>query len=496
MRGWVEDRGAGASAVPMVHGSGAVARNAGRVFVAGTLALFACSSTPAAIGGKTTVADTSGGAHAASPAGDGGDTSATRTGGGSPTPSAGASGVAADGGANGPTAGNRVPDDGPSSAGVVAASGSPTAGARATDGSSAGAVAANGGAPGAKPPDAGAPAFHASYFLGADVSDQETQPPATRANLLKTLAAHGFNAIRLRTFVDPRAADGYDQSNGSCDLAATIDFAKQIKAAGFGLLLDFHYSDNWADPGKQCVPIAWQKYTTIDALASALHDYTHDAIAQLVASSARPDLVQIGNEITPGMLLHRCDSSGQPSGDNPITGSTKDWSKLGALLAAGAQGVKDIDATIKLALHIDRCGDKPSERAGAALDASASWVENARKYVSFDALGESCYQRYQGDPASAPNTQAGWTRTLSGLAQRFPDLTLFAAEYGPMQREINDVVFGLPDQRGIGTFNWEPTTQGDWNTGHDLLRRSGDTYAATADLMLYDAMARDYASRL
>jgi arabinogalactan endo-1,4-beta-galactosidase len=65
-----------------------------------------------------------------------------------------------------------------------------------------------------------------------------------------------------------------------------------------------------------------------------------------------------------------------------------------------------------------------------------------------------------------------------------------------MQREINDVVFALPNEHGLGTFNWEPTTRGDWNTGHDLLRRSGDGYQQEADLELYDAMKADYAARL
>ena len=65
-----------------------------------------------------------------------------------------------------------------------------------------------------------------------------------------------------------------------------------------------------------------------------------------------------------------------------------------------------------------------------------------------------------------------------------------------MQREINDVLYALPENQGIGTFNWEPTTRGDWNTGHDLLRRSGTTYAEQPDLALYDSMKVDYASRL
>ena len=87
-----------------------------------------------------------------------------------------------------------------------------------------------------------------------------------RANLLAILKAHGFNYIRLRTFVDPRAADGYDKQNGYGGIDPTVAFGKQVKDAGMGLLIDFHYADNWADPGKQCVPPAWQGYTTIAQL--------------------------------------------------------------------------------------------------------------------------------------------------------------------------------------------------------------------------------------
>ncbi|HKU38170.1 MAG TPA: glycosyl hydrolase 53 family protein [Polyangiales bacterium] len=369
------------------------------------------------------------------------------------------------------------------------------------------ASAGSGGAAGSDDSDAGAaPSGSAgqsapaprkpSYLLGADITDQEPAPAAVRANLLALLQAHGFNAIRLRTFVDPRASDGYDQVNGYGDLAHTIEFARQVKAARMSLLIDFHYSDNWADPGKQCVPVAWQNRASIEELAAALHDYTQDAVSRLVAAGARPDLVQIGNEITPGMLLHRCDRNGQPTGMNPVTGSTSSWKNLGKLLQAGVSAVREIDPAIAIALHIDRGGDKPSDTKGAALQASTAWLMNASSYVEIDVFALSCYQRYQGDPADAAKTKAGWSATFQALAAKFPKLRLIAAEYGPMQREINDVVYGLPNQAGAGTFNWEPTTRGDWNTGHDLLRRSGDTYAAQPDLQLYDRMKQDYAERL
>jgi arabinogalactan endo-1,4-beta-galactosidase len=321
-----------------------------------------------------------------------------------------------------------------------------------------------------------------SFMLGADVTDQEPQPDATRENLLTIMKAHGFNAVRLRTFVDPKASDGYDQQNGYDDITHTVAFGKQIKDAGMALLVDFHYSDNWADPGKQCVPVAWQSIATIADLATAVHDYTKDAITKLIAGGARPDMVQVGNETTPGMLIHRCDSAGHPTGENPITGKTSNWTNLGALFKAGVQGVRDVDPTIVVALHIDRGDD---------LAASKSYITNAQNQgVHIDAFGESCYTSYQGPPS-------GWKDTFQGLATAFPSIKLFVAEYGPDQRTANDAVYNLAGDQGIGSFNWEPTTQGDWNaTGHDLLRRSGSTYTAQPDLALYDQMKTDYASRL
>ena len=346
---------------------------------------------------------------------------------------------------------------------------------------------------------AGATLGASTFMLGADITDQEPAPTAAQDNLLSQMKTHGFNFIRLRTFVDPKAADGYDKSNGYDDIAHTVTFGKRIKDAGMGLLVDFHYSDNWADPGKQCIPVSWQDYTTIDQLATAVHDYTKDAIQKLVAGGARPDMVQIGNETTPGMLLHHCDSGGQPmTGTVAITGSTGNWTNLGKLLNAGAAGVKEVDASILISLHIDR---------GNSFSASKNWIDNAtQQKVPFDAFGESCYQTYQGDKNSVANTVTGWTTTFSQLTAAYPKLRFFAAEYGPMEREINDVLFNLPNQQGLGTFNWEPTTQGDWNavqpsdpsgtTSHALFTRSGNTYTTRPDLALYDLMKTAYASRL
>jgi len=438
------------------------------------------SSTPALAGGAGLAAGGAGSGSAA--AGEQSSAGATPVGQGGSVAgaAAGASAEAGGAGAGGAGSGGGATNQGGSGLG---------AGGHASAGAAGGAGVT------------GAPSDR--FMIGADITWVQaaeargaSYSDGTKRDIFELLKAHGFNYIRLRTFVDPKAADGYDQQNGYADLAHTLAFGKRIKAAGLGFLLDFHYSDNWADPGKQCVPVAWQKLKTIGELASALQAYTSDVIAQLIAGGARPDMVQIGNEITPGMLLHVCDGDGQPTGSNPVTGAISNWANLGALLKAGVKGVKEVDSGIQIMLHIDRGGDKGAF-TGAAASASASFIDNAQKQgVVFDVFGESCYQRYQGDPNSTSVTKDGWTKTFAALAKQFPKLRFVAAEYGPMQREINDVLFALPGLQGAGTFNWEPTQPGDWNTGHVLFSSSGNNFTATADLALYDAMKTAYASRL
>ncbi len=422
-------------------------------------------------------------------AGAGGDSGGSGTGG-----SVGTAGASGQGGAAGVA--------GASGSGGASSMGGTTGAAGATGaagGSGGGMTSGTGGATGAGGSLTGAAAARmtigASYFIGADITDQETQPAATRANLLTLMKAHGFNYVRLRTFVDPKAADGYDKTNiGFDDIAHTVAFGKQVKDAGMGFLLDIHYSDNWADPGKQCVPVAWQSIPTIAGMATAVHDYTKDVITQLVAGGARPDMVQIGNEETPGLLIHLCDSRGLPlagiAGYNPVNGalylySSTDkgappaggppaggWNNLGMLLNAAAAGIKEIDTGIKIVIHLDRGNDLASSR---------NYITNATaKGVPFDVLAESCYVNVQGQPAD-------WQATFSALATQFPNVKLMISEYSTQQRAANDIIFQLPNLQGIGTFNWQPT---------DLWTRAGATYTAQTDMALYDLMKTAYASRL
>ena len=401
-------------------------------------------------------------------------------GGGAGTSGTGGSGAGGSGGAAGSGSGAGGDTAGTNGTAGTGGSGGGAAGATGTAGTGGGSAAGAGGR--------GGGTFDASFLIGADItwvqadeSRGATYSDGTQKEVLQLFKEHGFNSVRMRTFVDPRAADGYDKQNGFGDLAHTITFGKRVKAAGMHFLVDFHYSDNWADPGKQCVPVAWQNLTTIAELATAVHDYTKDAITQLVAQGARPDMVQVGNEITPGMLIHRCDSGGQPMGNNPVTGAISNWTNLGVLLKAGATAVKEVDPSIQVMLHIDR---------GNNLSTSRSFIMNAMTQgVPFEVFGESCYTAYQGMPSA-------WMSTFTSLVTSFPSLKFVIAEYGPEQKAANDIMFNLPNQAGLGTYNWEPTHNGAWNTGHVLFSASGNRYTSTADLLLYDQMKIDYASRL
>jgi arabinogalactan endo-1,4-beta-galactosidase len=276
--------------------------------------------------------------------------------------------------------------------------------------------------------------------------------------------------------VEPTNQGGYSRQ-GYCGLTQTIAMAKRVKEAGMGLLLDFHYSDTWADPGKQTKPLAWRGLP-LEPLIQTVHDYTKDVITQLKNAGGEPDMVQIGNEITPGMLLNAL-PGGRGGGAQTVStqpeGSARNWDILASLLKAGIAGVKETDTRILTVLHIDKGGDNAASR---------SWVDAALAHgVSFDILGESCYTRYQGPPAS-------WKTNFADLAARYPKLSFIVAEVAYETAESNEIMHNLPDHRGLGTFIWEPTQRGNQQ---QLFDNNG---AVIPEKMAhYDKLVKDYGVR-
>lgn len=311
-----------------------------------------------------------------------------------------------------------------------------------------------------------------TFMLGADISSMQEAVDAGASyvdtdgvskGLLDLLRGHGFNYVRLRTFVDPTALYGYANPTGEeqfrksesyCDKAHTLELARQVKQAGMGFLLDLHYSDNWADPGKQVIPEAWRDADSIEELATYVETYTNEVVSALVDGGARPDMVQLGNEITPGLLIHVPAANPEPDQwgnihkvTNAVNGSTANIDNVARLLKAGVAGVKAADPSIRVMLHLENTESFPAVR---------DWVNGVRsRGVELDVLGLSCYTAFQGQPAI-------WQDTFEQLASSLEDVSFVIAEYNPEATRANRIMADLPDGRGLGTFFWEPTQGGAW----------------------------------
>jgi arabinogalactan endo-1,4-beta-galactosidase len=261
----------------------------------------------------------------------------------------------------------------------------------------------------------------------------------------------------LRIFVNPDGEGGYSKE-GFCDLAHTLTMAKRIKAAGMGFLLDFHYSDTWADPGHQRKPEAWANLHGAD-LAKAVHDHTKDVMTALKKQGTSPDMVQIGNEISNGMLW--------PDGNVWKSGK---WDVFCGLIKAGIAGAKEVDPSVKVMVHLAWGGQNAQSRA--FLDKALA------QGVEFDILGQSYYPKWHG-------TLEDLKANLTDLAQRYKQPIIIVEYSVPNIRAINDIVRGLPDGKGLGTFIWEPTKWG----GPALFDANGNT---KPDIDVYQKMVEDY----
>ena len=253
---------------------------------------------------------------------------------------------------------------------------------------------------------------------------------------LQILREHGYNWVRLRVFHSP--------TNLPNNLEYTIASAKEAKKLGFKLLLDFHYSDGWADPEKQWPPKAWAGMTH-SQLVAAVFEYTRNTLRAFDAAGVMPDMVQPGNEITPGMLW--------PDGKLP-----EHWDNFADLLKAG---IRAVNKPTRVMIHIDRGGDW--KRTKWFFD------ELQKRGVEFDVIGQSYYPWWHGSLADLHTN-------LNFMAEAYrKDIIVVEAAYAwkPMNyrnsvapfpetpagqrefwEELNRIVRSSP--RGCGVFWWEP----------------------------------------
>ena len=298
-------------------------------------------------------------------------------------------------------------------------------------------------------------------MIGADISflpqlesrGMKFFDKGTETYAIAMLKNHGMNYIRLRIFVNPENEKGYSPTQGFCDLEHTLQMAKRIKDAGMNFLLDFHYSDTWADPQKQFKPEAWEGLD-FPELTSTLKDYTKSVLLKLREQGTLPDMVQVGNEINHGIVWPE--------------GHISKLDNLAELLKAGTEAVREVDSKIAVMMHL---------ALGGQNDEAVFWLDNMiARGVEFDIIGLSYYPR--------------WHCTLDDLNFNMHDLInryqkdINIVEYSAFKREIHDLVFNLPDNRGNGTAIWEPL-----NTWSRILDRQGNTLD---EILIYDEMAKKY----
>ena len=219
------------------------------------------------------------------------------------------------------------------------------------------------------------------FIKGMDVSTllEETDCGARyydnniEGDLLSILKKYGCNSVRLRLWNDPYSETGEPYSAGTSDLNKTIILSRRAKALGLSILLDLHYSDFWADPGKQFVPKAWRGLDE-EGLEKAVYEYTKDVLNSLIAHDAAPDLIQIGNEITNGMLW--------PTGQKP------NWKWLTRYINAGIRASREMLPDMPVMIHLDN---------GGFNDMYVDWFENYFKEgLDFDIIGFSYYPFWHG----------------------------------------------------------------------------------------------------
>lgn len=275
-------------------------------------------------------------------------------------------------------------------------------------------------------------------MLGADISFLPELEAAGRTfsdndttkDAIKILKERGFNYIRLRIFNQPANDSGYAPKKGYCDLVHTLQMALRVKAAGLKLLLDFHYSDTWADPGKQFKPRAWVGLNH-SQITQAVYAYTRDVLKALQAQGTTPDMVQVGNEINHGIIWP--------------DGKVENLDTLAEFLQAGIRAVKETAPRALIMLHI-ACGGQNKE--------SRFFIDNMiKRQLQFDIIGESYYPEWHGTTEDLKNN-------LTDLATRYQQ-QIIVVEYSQKKQEVNDIVFQLPGNKGIGSCIWEPISWGE-----------------------------------
>jgi arabinogalactan endo-1,4-beta-galactosidase len=264
---------------------------------------------------------------------------------------------------------------------------------------------------------------------------------------LQLLKDRGMNTIRLRVFVNPND----DKASGHCSKEETVVMALRAQKMGMQVMIDFHYSDSWADPAKQNKPAAWKNHS-FPELLNDVYNHTFDVINALKKAGVTPEWVQIGNEIPGGMLWP--------------DGSTNNWNQLGQLLNKGYDAVKTVDKNIKVIVHVDEGNNNAKFR---------TFFDNASaQKVKYDVIGLSYYPFWIKKDYS--ETIADLEFNLNDMVNRY-NKEVMIVEVGGEDDKVQNTyellvatikaVKNVPNNKGLGVLYWEPQGAKSWS-GYSL----------------------------
>lgn len=334
-------------------------------------------------------------------------------------------------------------------------------------------------------------------MLGADMSFTSQELAAgtvftdrgVAANPIAIMSYNGANWVRFRLWVNPPA--------GYSSLATDLALARSARRAGLRIFLDIHYSDFWADPGKQCIPAAWP--TSLPQLAATVRTYTKHVIAAFAAQRTPVAMVSIGNEVTNGMLWSKSLNPPGPSfgcsgpGVGGLTWSSDTsaagWGNFTRLLKAGIAGARagnPLGQELLVAIHTDLGGGQTPYGHNDTARSQYFYSELEAHGVAFDVIALSYYPLYQGSlsgmrttvdnlanvlrkPVVIAETQYPWTLangdTLGNSIWQPSQLTAgYPASPGGQISFVNDelsILAAVPHGLGAGLFYWAP----DWVPG-------------------------------
>jgi len=255
-------------------------------------------------------------------------------------------------------------------------------------------------------------------------------------DIFTTLHESGVNYIRVRVWNDPYDANGNGYGGGNNDLQKAIEIGKRATANGMKLLVDFHYSDFWADPAKQQVPKAWANLSFEDK-QTALYDYTKKSLQAMRDQGIDIGMVQIGNE-----------TNGAFVGEN-------DWTKISALFNQGSKAVREVDPSILVALHFTN-----PETAGRYADYAKTLQENN---VDYDVFASSYYPFWHG-------TLSNLTSVLKNVANTYGKKVMVAETSYTYTAEDGDGHPNTAPKDSGQTLNYPVTVQGQANAVRDVIQ--------------------------